>query len=89
MTNKSIYNLSREALENYFLSKNLAKFRATQVFEALYRQKKSSFEEIKNINKDVKKILSDDFSFDFLTEVKKEESVDGTTKFLFSLDDGA
>lgn len=89
MTNKSIYNLSREALENYFLSKNLAKFRATQVFEALYRQKKSSFEEINNINKDVKKILSDDFSFDFLTEVKKEESVDGTTKFLFSLDDGA
>ena len=89
MTNKSIYNLSREALENYFLSKNLAKFRATQVFEALYRQKKSSFEEINNINKDVKKILSDDFSFDFLTEVKKEESADGTTKFLFSLDDGA
>ena len=89
MTNKSIYNLSREALENYFLSKNLAKFRATQVFEALYRQKKSSFEEINNINKDVKKILSDDFSFDFLTEVKKEESIDGTTKFLFSLDDGS
>lgn len=89
MTNKSIYNLSREALENYFLSKNLAKFRATQVFEALYRQKKSSFEEINNINKDVKKILSDDFSFDYLTEVKKEESIDGTTKFLFSLDDGS
>ena len=83
----SIYNLSRESLEEYFISKNLQKFRATQVFEALYRQKKSSFEDINNINKDVKKILSNDFSFNTLKEVKKEVSIDGTTKFLFALED--
>ena len=87
LTKDSIYNLSRTALEDYFVSKNLQKFRATQVFEALYRQKKSSFEEINNINKDVKKILSDDYSFNFLKEVKKEVSSDGTTKFLFELED--
>lgn len=83
----SIYNLSRESLEEYFISKNLQKFRATQVFEALYRQKKFSFEDINNINKDVKKLLSNDFSFNTLKEVKKEVSIDGTTKFLFALED--
>ena len=49
----SIYNMSRESLEKYFLEKNLAKFRATQVFEAIYRKKNQSFQEINNINKNL------------------------------------
>lgn len=85
---QSIYGLSREALENYFITKNLAKFRATQVFEAIYRQKNKSFEEINNINKQVKEMLSQDFCFETLNLERKEESFDGTTKFLFKLSDG-
>lgn len=84
----SIYNYSREALEQYFINKKLQKFRATQVFEALYRQKNSSFESINNINKDVKKLLSEDFAFNSIKEVKRQESNDGTVKFLFELEDG-
>lgn len=84
----SIYNMSRESLEKYFLGKNLAKFRATQVFEAIYRKKNKSFQEINNINKDVKNLLENDFTFPSLQIERKEESFDGTVKFLFKLDDG-
>lgn len=84
----SIYNYSREELEKFFIEKKLQKFRATQVFEALYRQKYSSFEDINNLNKDVKQLLQDNFTFNQLKEVKRQESIDGTTKFLFELSDG-
>ena len=84
----SIYNMSRESLEKYFLEKNLAKFRATQVFEAIYRKKNQSFQEINNINKDVKSLLENDFIFSSLQLERKEESFDGTVKFLFKLEDG-
>ena len=47
---KQIHNYSRAWFESYFLSKGLAKFRATQVFEALYSKQVKSFEEISNIN---------------------------------------
>lgn len=85
---KKIYDYSRNWFENYFLEKGLAKFRAVQVFEALYRQKVTKFEEITNINKDVKQILNTDFEFESLKLNTKLESNDGTVKFLFSLEDG-
>lgn len=83
----SIYNYSRDALEQYFINNKLQKFRATQVFEAIYRQKNKSFESINNINKDVKSLLSKDFVFNNIREVKRQESNDGTVKFLFELED--
>lgn len=85
---KSIYNLSRENLEQYFIQKNIAKFRAVQVFEAIYRHNNKSFTEITNINKEIKKILSEDFIFNSLIIENKEESSDGTIKYLFKLNDG-
>ena len=50
---KNIYNFSLEELENYFLSINEKKFRATQVFEWLYRNRINSFDEMTNISKNV------------------------------------
>ena len=83
----SIYNYTRNDLEKYFLEKNLAKFRATQVIEGVYREKVKDFQEITNLNKDVKQLLKNDFIIDELTIVKKSVASDGTTKFLFSLAD--
>lgn len=84
----SIYNYSRSWFESYFQSKGLAKFRATQVYEGIYRQKVSDFDSISNLNKDVKQVLKDNFEFNSLNIVKKNVSPDGTTKFLFALADG-
>ncbi len=85
---KKIYDYSRNWFENYFVEKGLAKFRAVQIFEAIYRQKNTNFSDISNLNKEVKKMLSDEFVFDTLKLVTKLESNDGTVKFLFSLEDG-
>lgn len=84
----SIYNYSRTWFESYFQSKGLAKFRATQVYEGIYRQKVTDFDLISNLNKDVKQILKDNFYFNCLTLNKKIVASDGTTKFLFELSDG-
>ena len=85
---KKIYDYSRGWFENYFIDKGLAKFRAVQVFEALYRKKVNKFEEITNINKEVKQMLNEEFEFSSLELNTKLESNDGTVKFLFSLEDG-
>ena len=84
----SVFNYTRKDLENYFLEKNLAKFRATQVIEGVYRERVKNFQEISNLSKDVKKLLQEDFVIDELKVVKKSVASDGTTKFLFSLSDG-
>ena len=85
---KQIHNYSRSWFEGYFLSKGLAKFRATQVFEALYSKQVKSFDEISNINKEVKAMLASEFTFEELKIEKIQKSSDGTTKFLFKLTDG-
>ena len=84
----SIYNYTRSDLEKYFIEKNFAKFRATQVIEGVYREKVKDFSEISNLSKDVKGLLKEDFTIEELTVVKKSVASDGTTKFLFSLTDG-
>ena len=84
---KSIYSIKREDLEEYFVSKGDKKFRATQVFEWLYRKKAKSFEEMTNLNKKTIEMLNSDFYFDTLKLVKKQED-NLVKKYLFELNDG-
>ena len=49
----NIYDYSIEQLEQYFLEKGEKKFKATQVFEWLYRKRVTSFEEMTNLRKDL------------------------------------
>ena len=44
---KSIYSVSRKSLEQYFIDKKMPKFRATQVFEGLYKQDVDNLFDIK------------------------------------------
>ena len=82
---RDIYSQERSDLEAYFIEKGLAKYRATQIIEGLYRTKYQSFSDFTNLNKDVKKMLEEDFSFSTLEIEKKQEASDGTTKFLYKL----
>ena len=50
---KNIFGLTREDLEEYFLSIGEKKFKATQVFEWLYIHKKWNINEFSNIKKDI------------------------------------
>ena len=83
----SIYSMTRKKLEDYFVSKNDKKFRATQIFEWLYRKNITSFDEITNVNKDSINKLKEDFEFNSLKIITKQEDKD-VKKYLFELSDG-
>ena len=85
---KSVYDYSRKSFEEYFLSINSPKFRATQLFEALYKQRIKQFSEMTNFKKEFRLQLEEDFRFESLEIVKELVSKDETRKFLFRLEDG-
>ncbi len=85
---ESIYNYSEAMLKDYLQLHGEKPFRASQIMEWVYRHKVKAFEEMTNIKKSFVEQLAKDFSFDSLALVEKQESTDGTVKFLFRLADG-
>lgn len=84
---KSIYGMSLKDLEEYFLSHNDKKFRATQIYDWLYRKSVTSFDDMTNLKKDVIELLKNDFYLRTL-ELKKVERDTLVNKYLFYLQDG-
>ena len=83
----NIYGINFNDLESYFLSINDKKFRATQIYEFLYQKRVKSFDEMNNIGKNIKEHLKQDFNFDMIKIVYKQED-DSVKKYLFQLQDG-
>ena len=83
---QNIYGYSIEDLEKYFESIGEKKFKATQVFEWLYKKRVTSFDDMTNIKKDVITKLKADFSIDQLHIIDKKSDVD-VHKYLFELND--
>ncbi len=83
----NIYNITMEKLQDYFKSIGENPAKAKIIFNAVYKDKISSFFEIENLSVAVKEKLNSDFQFSKLEFVTKEES-DTTIKFLFRLFDG-
>ncbi len=63
-------------------------FRAKQIFGWLYHQYAQSFDDMKNIPKALKEELAQKFVVNPLTIANKEESSDGTIKYLLQMQDG-
>ncbi len=63
-------------------------FRAKQIYEWIYKKYVNSFDEMKNIPKDLKKELNEKYNLMPLKIATIEESRDGSKKYLFVLDDG-
>lgn len=85
---KHIYGMSEEDIKDYFISIDEKPYRSRQIIEWLYRKDARSFAEMTNIKKSLQPILERDLLFDELELVTKQESKDGTIKFLFKLNDG-
>lgn len=83
----SIYGIKRSDLEEYFINNGEKKFKATQVFEWLYRKKVNSFDEMTNLSIDTRNQLKHDFNFNKIKIIKKQED-DLVKKYLFELSDG-
>lgn len=73
-------------LEEFLESVNDKKFRSTQIIDWLYVKRVKSFKEMTNLSKELIAKLEDNYDFDNLEIIKKQEDKD-VSKFLFKLSD--
>jgi len=64
------------------------KFRKKQIFDWIYKKYVDNFDDMKNIPKDLRTFLKQNFIINPLKILKHEIALDGTEKFLFELNDG-
>ena len=83
---RSIYGLSLKELEDFFTSNGYKKFKAKQVYDWLYKKRVKSFNEMHNVSKNVIELLEENFCFNDLEIIAKNEDVD-VKKYLFGLSD--
>lgn len=83
----NLFNLTKEKLEEYFLSINEKKFKATQVYEWLYQKREFNIDNFSNIKKEIREKLKQDFTTDFI-KIEKKQQDNLTEKYLFKLLDG-
>ena len=83
---RNIFDLTKEELEEYFLSLGEKKFKATQVYEWLYEKKEYNLNNFTNLKKELRDQLLTTFSTDLIT-IEKKESDHLTHKYLFRLKD--
>jgi 23S rRNA (adenine2503-C2)-methyltransferase len=86
---ENIIGLSREEIGARFLSLGLQKFRSGQVWHWLYHKGAKSFEEMTTLSKKVRAQLGKTFSIKRPTVSEKQNSADGTIKWLLQFEDGA
>ena len=84
MKKTNILDLSKEELTQIIKPS----FRAKQIYQWIYQKYVNSFDEMKNIPKELKEELNQNFFLDPLSIVKIEQSLDGSKKYLFALKDG-
>lgn len=84
---KNIFSETYEQLENYFISIDDKKFRATQLYDFLYKKRIFNLDIMNNIPNKTKDKLKEDYDFSFIKIIKKQEDTD-VKKYLFELLDG-
>jgi len=83
----NIKSMGRDELQTDLVDRGLKKFRAGQILTWIYTQYARSFEEMTNIPKMERALLSSVFFIPTSNIVRTELSKDGTRKFLFALED--
>lgn len=86
MKNIKDYNL--DELKQEFIALNEKPYRAEQVFKWLYTTDITTFDEMSNLSLELRQKLKSEFSMCTYNILKKQESNDGTKKYLFDVLDG-
>ena len=86
MKNIKDYNL--EELKKELQSMDEKTFRAEQIFKWLYQEKVRSFDEMTNLSLNLRNKLKQNYTICNYNILKKQESKDGTIKYLFDVLDG-
>ncbi len=80
----TIYNYTLKELQEQIKPS----FRAKQIYNWLYKNYATSYEDMKNIPKNLKEELVQTYPIDIAKVIRTEESSDGTKKYLFEFIDG-
>jgi len=83
---KNIYGITKESLEEYFISIGEKKYRALQMYEWLYQKRETDINKFSNIKEELKNRLVSDFDFNMPKLVKVQVDKD-VRKYLFELED--
>jgi 23S rRNA (adenine2503-C2)-methyltransferase len=83
----NIKSMGRGELQADLVDRGLKRFRANQILAWIYTQYARSFEEMTNIPKMERVLLSSVFFIPTPNIIRREISKDGTRKFLFALED--
>lgn len=86
MKNIKDYNLEALKLEMAELGEK--PFRAEQIFKWLYQDKVTSFDEMLNLSLELREKLKQNYTICNFEIIRKQESADGTIKYLFDVLDG-
>jgi 23S rRNA (adenine2503-C2)-methyltransferase len=84
----SIFSLTLEQLTAWLIDHGQKKYRAEQIWDWLYIKRITDFSEMNNVSKECIQLLEDNFVLYTLEQEVKQESSDGTIKFLFKMKDG-
>ena len=83
------FSLPREELGRLLAEQfDLQEYRATQLFDWVYRKGLTDFSDMSNLKKELRSTLSSQFNFSFLPIADRQISKDGTRKYLFKLPSG-
>ena len=85
---KNIKDYDLEDLKKEFTEMNEKPFRAEQVFKWIYESKVTSFDEMTNLSLELREKLKGNYTICNFRILRKQESSDGTKKYLFDILDG-
>lgn len=86
---KNIKNYDLDKLKEELKEIGEKPFRAEQIFKWIYSEKVTSFDEMTNLSLELRKKLDENYTLGLFKIVQKLESVDGTKKYLFDVQDEA
>jgi len=88
MHKPTIYGLTLEQLTVWLLERGHKKSRALQVWDWLYRKRVTAFPDMADVHPECLRLLGEHYAIRTMSEHTKQESKDGTVKFLLKLADG-
>ena len=86
MKNIKDYNL--DELKEEMISIGEKPFRAEQIFKWIYVEKVDDFNDMTNLSLELREKLKQNYTLDIYKIIRKQESLDGTKKYLFDILDG-
>lgn len=84
----NLYGFTINKLEKQMELEGQKKYRATQLFKWIYEKKAKTFDEMSDVSKSFREVLSAKYSLQKPKIFKKQVSSDGTIKLLLELEDG-